>query len=102
MMRQFSRMVQEQQAEDVGLVVAAVDRPAQDVGGRPEVLLELGDAQDLCGKVGGFRGNGVFGRHLSVSPPWAAHPTEGPRGSPLSSAKPMRSSIFRAKSLKSR
>ena len=43
--------LQEQQAEDVGLVVAAVDRPAQDVGRRPEVLLELGDAQHLLGRA---------------------------------------------------
>ena len=47
--------LQEEQAEDVGLVVAAVDRPAQDVRGRPEVLLELGDAQDFRGQVRGFR-----------------------------------------------
>ena len=37
--------LQEEQTEDVGLVVAAVDRPAQDVGGGPEVGLELRDAQ---------------------------------------------------------
>ncbi len=37
--------LEEEEAEDVGLVVAAVDRPAQDVGGRPEVPLELLDAQ---------------------------------------------------------
>ena len=43
---------QEEQAEDVGLVVAAVDRPAQDVGRGPEVLLELGDAQRLSRWVG--------------------------------------------------
>ena len=43
--------LQEQQAEDVGLVVAAVDRPAQDVGRRPEVLFELGDAQHLLGRA---------------------------------------------------
>ena len=39
--------LEEEQAEDVGLVVAAVDRPAQDVGGRPEGLFELGDAQHV-------------------------------------------------------
>ena len=45
---------QEEQAEDVGLVVAAVDRPAQDVGRGPEVMLELGDAQRLSRRVGSF------------------------------------------------
>jgi len=30
---------QEQQAKDVVLVVAAVDEPTQDVGGRPQVTL---------------------------------------------------------------
>ena len=55
-MRQFSRMLQEQQAEDVGLVVAAVDRPAQDVRRRPEVLLELRDAQRLPGRARWSRG----------------------------------------------
>ena len=46
--------LQEEQAEDVGLVVAAVDRPAQDVGRRPEVSLELFDAQRLGRRVGGL------------------------------------------------
>ena len=40
---------QEEQAEDVGLVVAAVDRSAQDVRRRPEVLFEPGDTQHLGG-----------------------------------------------------
>ena len=43
--------LQEEQAEDVGLVVAAVDRSAQDVRRRPEVLLELRDAQHLVGRA---------------------------------------------------
>ena len=39
--------LQEQQAEDVGLVVAAVNRPAQNVGRRPEIPLQLGDTQQF-------------------------------------------------------
>ena len=61
--------LQEEQAEDVGLVVAAVDRPAQDVRGRPEVLLELGDGQDFREQVGGVgEGRGGAGAR---PPGWA-------------------------------
>ena len=47
--------LQEEQTEDVGLVVTAVDRPAQDVGRGPKVLLELGDAQCFHRRVGHVR-----------------------------------------------
>ena len=39
--------LQEEQPEDVGLVVTTVDRPAQNVGGRPEIPLQLGDTQQV-------------------------------------------------------
>ena len=46
--------LQEEQAEDVGLVVTAVDGPAQNVSRRPEVLLELRDAEPVCLRMGGI------------------------------------------------
>ena len=47
--------LQEEQTEDIGLIVAAVDRPAQNVGRRPEVLLELRDAQRVRRRIGRLR-----------------------------------------------
>ena len=75
--------LQEEQAEDVGLVVAAVDRSAQDVRGRPEVLLELGDAQLIRGQVRGI-GNGRGrrrGRGTAVALWWL--PVSDGTGGPL-------------------
>ena len=45
LLKSVGQPFQEEQTEDVRLVVAAVDRPAEDVRRRPEVLLQLRDAQ---------------------------------------------------------
>ena len=61
--------LQEEQAEDVGLVVAAVDRPAQDVRRRPQVLFELHDAQYVGRRLGRLRRwarNGRFACRTSL------------------------------------
>ena len=61
--------LQEQQAEDVGLVVTTVDRPAQNVGGRPEISLQLGDTQQLRRRLRlAHRGARIGGWHRTAAP----------------------------------
>ena len=87
---------EEEQAEDAGLVVAAVDRPAQDVGRRPEGLFELGDAQHVgrgCGTSAGEPGVLVPGRSAVVgsSPraPVGAAVAHGSHGASFARTAPM-------------